>query len=219
MINKEANKRVNRELEKLYKSCASEFLSEWSRAFTDTAPESINNFGIVDGEKYDADNGVLFIGKETNNFSQSQYRDWLFWLSRQSSLRGTNITPNMWYNVGRWAYLSKHPEKDVQNIAALKADALKFIGTIAFTNVNKVYGKSQSKEEYYRVATSDIAGSVLRQEIEIIKPKMIVCCGTGDIFLRHVQDFSGKVIFMPHPGARKNTQAMLCELKKQLKKK
>ena len=219
MINKEANKRVNRELDKLYKSCASEFLSEWSRAFTDTAPESINNFGIVDGEKYDADNGVLFIGKETNNFSHSQYRDWLFWLSRQSSLRGTNITPNMWYNVGRWAYLSKHPEKDVQNIAALKADALKFIGTIAFTNVNKVYGKSQSKEEYYRVATSDIAGSVLRQEIEIIKPKMIVCCGTGDIFLRHVPIFSGKIIFMPHPGARKNTEEMLRDLKNQIKKK
>ncbi len=219
MINITTNERTNQELDGLYKSFAAEFLSEWSDAFSDTAPESINSFGIVDEKKYDSDNGILFIGKETNNFANAQYRDWLFWLSRQSSLFGTNITPNMWYNVGRWACLAEYPEKDLQDIAALKADALKFIGTIAFTNVNKVYGKNQSKEEYYRVALSDVAGKLLRREIEIIKPKTIVCCGTGDIFLRHVQGFSGKIIFMPHPGARKNTEAMLREFKRQLKQK
>ncbi len=216
MINKEINERINRELDELYKSCSAEFLAEWSCAFRDTAPDFLNNFGIVDEERYDSDNGILFIGKETNNFSHAHYRDWLVWLSRQTSIGGTDITPNMWYNAGRWACLAKYPERDVHDIAALKADALRFIGTIAFTNVNKVYGKNQSKEEYYRVALSDVAGKLLRREIEIIKPKTIVCCGTGDIFLRHVQGFGGKIIFMPHPGARKNTEAMLYRLKEQM---
>ena len=216
MVDKEINGRINAELDAIYKSFSAEFLSEWSAAFGAQAPEYINNFGIVDTERYDAERGVLFIGKETNNFSHNHYRDWLYWLSKQSSLCGTDVTPNMWYNAGRWAYALAHPEARVQEIAGQRAESLSHIGTVAFTNVNKVFGRAQSKKEYYRVAFSDVAGKVLLGEIEILKPQTVVCLGTGDVFSHFVGNFDGKVIFMPHPGARKNTQDMIRRLKEQM---
>lgn len=66
------------------------------------------------------------------------------------------------------------------------------------------------------MAKTSVVREVLQKEIEIINPKVIVCCGTGWVFDRCIQNYSGKVIYMPHPGARLNTKEMLVRLKKQI---
>ena len=61
-----------------------------------------------------------------------------------------------------------------------------------------------------------MSGMLLREELSIIQPKMIVCCGTYYEFAHHVRDFNGQVIAMPHSGARKNTVTMLEQLRASL---
>lgn len=221
MIDLKENELINVNLAALYKKFTPDFLKEWEKAFEKKAPPRINEFGVIDIEKYDADSGVLFIGKETNGWNFSEgclFRKWLEDITKYGFTKGSHVKkhPQIWYNVGRWSALLKYPDISAGELASLKSEVLPAIGNIAFTNINKVYGYKQSKDGYYRVALSCVAGEVLRQEIEIIKPKAVVCCGTGEIFLHHVKNYSGKVIFMPHPAARASTEEILAELKKQL---
>ena len=122
----------------------------------------------------------------------------------------------MWYNIGRWVSLLDNPSQSIPSLAEEKCDAIKKIGTIAFTNINKVRGKEQAKNEYASLAYHDMSGMLLREELSIIQPKMIVCCGTYYEFAYHVRDFNGPVIAMPHSGARKNTITMLEQLRASL---
>ena len=58
--------------------------------------------------------------------------------------------------------------------------------------------------------------NLLRREVEIIKPQMIVCCGTYDTVVKSLHDYEGQIIKMPHPGARKKKTKMLYELLRQI---
>lgn len=224
MIAVDKNIEFNRGLSALYEEKTKDFLCEWRKAFQGSAPPRLNVFGIIDEEKYDADNGILFIGKETNEWddkdfaAENFFRPWL----RSISLHGleghgsVKTHPNMWYNVGRWAMLLQQPERDLQEIANQKYAALEALGTIAFTNINKARGKNASKKEYYKLAYSEIAGSVLKKELDILKPSTIVCCGTYREFVHHISDYPGKIIDMPHPAARKSKLSLLNELRSQI---
>lgn len=118
----------------------------------------------------------------------------------------------MWYNIGRWAMLLDNPKCDPEQIRLSKSEALKAIGTIAFTNINKVRGNASSKDEYYTLAYMDISGELLRKETEIIKPKVIICCGTYNEVMHHAPQYKNITIRMPHPGARISTKKMLHRL-------
>ena len=96
------------------------------------------------------------------------------------------------------------------------AETGKAIGKIAFTNINKVRGKNKSKDEYYTLAYSDISGEILRKEFEIIKPKIIVCCGTYNEVMHHAPDYQHIAIKMPHPGARMRCEKMLSRIAEHL---
>lgn len=224
MIDIKENELINIKLDTLYKKFTPDFLDEWKKAFEENAPYRLNEFGIIDIHRYDKDSGILFICRETNGWKNEDFssgclfRSWMCNITENGLSGKSHIKrhPNMWYNIGRWTILINSPETSVDDIASLKCEALKAIGKIAFTNINKVRGKEESRKEYDRLSKSAVAGEVLRQEIEIIKPKMVVCCGTERVFRHHVKNYSGKVIYMPHPGARLNTKDMLLELKKQI---
>lgn len=220
MIDVKENELINIKLDTLYKKYTPDFLDEWQTAFDEIPPTRINQFGIINVHKYDRENGILFICRETNNWKDVDYaqgclfREWMCDITK-TGIAG-KATPNMWYNIGRWAMLIDSPEMFIGEISQFKDEAIKYIGHIAFTNVNKVRGYTQSGKEYNRLANSFVVGEVLKREIETIKPRTIVCCGTGWIFDKYIQDFPGKVIYMPHPGARKSTASMLLALKKQI---
>lgn len=225
MVNVKKNTEINEHLRSEYRSSTAAFLSEWAKAFAwDIPPCRINEFGIIDESKYDTDQGVLFICKETNGWRNEDYekgtlfRSWMESITKNGFGGGDHISqhPNMWYNIGRWAMLIKDPNASLTEIAKMKSSAVSAIGNIAFTNINKVRGKESSKREYHQLAKSRIAGDILRKEIEIINPRLIVCCGTYYPVVDVVSEYTGKIIAMPHPGARKGTIQMLSDLHRQL---
>ena len=222
MIDAKENELRNSMLDsQVYKMYTPELLVAWAEAFGKKPPARVNLFGIVDAERYDPEVGILFIGRETNGWKNEDFSDgnWFRqWLCHMTQCCGRNMdfTRNMWYNIGRWVMLLREPQADIELLAALKSEALPAIGTIAFTNINKVRGKEQCGEEFWALAKNPTVGMVLRREIEILQPKIIVCCGTKWIFDQHMPDYPGKVIDMPHPGARKNKQKMLLRLREQI---
>ena len=112
--------------------------------------------------------------------------------------------------------LLTEPERPITDIAKAKDEAIAAIGKIAFTNVNKVRGKNASRKEYFQLADNPIVRELLKTEIEIVNPKIIVCCGTARSVFPLPDSFSGKLYIMPHPGARKSKTDMLIDRNKQM---
>lgn len=109
MIDIAKNNELNAQLFTLYETYTQPFLSEWIKAFGTNAPPRINEFGIINEECYDADNGILFIGKETNGWDDSDFASGILfrtWM-QNISLHGLGSEghvkrhPNMWYNKHR----------------------------------------------------------------------------------------------------------------------
>lgn len=221
MIDIAHNKQINAQLSALYERYTENYLSAYVDAFEDSnPPHRINEFGIIDEERYDADQGILFVAKETNGWSNEDYeagvlfRGWLKYITKNGLSGHVQRHPIMWYNIGRWAAFINDPAQNVSELADKMP--ISEIGKLAFTNMNKVRGGSQSVGPYWSLAYADITGELLREELAIIKPKVIVCCGTYNEFKHHISDFNGPVIDMPHPGARMRTEKMLEKLASQL---
>ncbi len=233
MIDLKRNKEINEELRKLYKANTDEFLKEYKKAFTrdENPPKRINEFGIIDEENYDTDNGILVIAKETNGWDNEEFekgelfRTWMQDISRYGIKGRGHVSshPTMWYNILRWIKTIQNPEMPTEEIACLKEYGVETLGTIAFTNINKVRGNTAAKKAYHQIAKTQVARRVLEEEIGIIKPKVILCCGTGYYFDKYIKNEEieknrCKVIYMPHPAARKNKEKMIDDLKSKLKK-
>lgn len=223
-INAKDNALTNARLTALYEENTAEFLREWSAAFGEKSPCRMNDFGIIDIHRYNTANGILFIGRETNGWSDEDYesgclfRSWMRDIS-QNGLEGRGHIkkhPNMWYNIGRWTMLLQSPNTPIDDLATAKDEAISALGIIAFTNVNKVRGRNVIGKEYNRLAYSEVSHKLLREEIAIINPKIIVCCGTWRPVADVLSNYNGHIFFMPHPGARKSTIAMLQDLKEQI---
>lgn len=225
MINAKDNALINARLRNEYDATTENFLKLWSNAFDEKPPIRMNEFGIIDIHQYDTENGILFIGRETNGWDDEDYkngclfRDWMREIS-QDGLDGRGHIkhhPNMWYNIGRWIMLLTEPGRPITSIANAKKEAIAAIGKIAFTNVNKVRGRNSSGKEYFQLATDPFVKELLKKEIEIINPKTIVCCGTARPVFPLPDNFSGEFYVMPHPGARKSKTDMLVDLNKQMR--
>lgn len=218
------NALINAKLKALYEEYTPDFLSAWTDAFGETAPCRINEFGIIDIHRYNLHNGILFIGRETNGWSDKDYedgclfRDWMCDISRSGVHGRGHVSkhPNMWYNIGRWALLLQSPDMPIDDLAKMKDEAINAIGTIAFTNINKVRGKNKIGKEYNQLTYTEVVKTLIQREVAIINPKIIVTCGTWRPVASFLPDYKGKIICMNHPGARKSSKAMLEELKAQL---
>lgn len=232
MINTDKNIEINKSLSNLYFNYTSEMLSVYKSCFDDiNIPCRINEFGIIDIERYNTDNGILVIGKETNGWNNKDFengllfRNWLNDISKNGleNKGHTSKHPNMWYNIGRWLLAINEQYRNIEEIAELKQEVIPCLGTMAYTNLNKVRGKGQSGTEYEKIAYSGITGLILRKEISIIKPKIIICCGTYRPFCYHINntEFANqkyKILCMPHPTSCRNKVEMLKDLRSQLKR-
>ncbi len=227
MIDINRNIQINAALSALYVKYSAPCLEAYRDAFSDpTPPCRINEFGIVDVSRYDADNGVLFLAKETNDWSNQEFedgyyfREWMHRMSQEGVGWHEHIKrhPTMWYNMGRWAMCLNDPNRDLSYIRSCANEAVLHLGTVAYTNVNKVRGYSSSGKEYWEMAMAPVSGELLRAELEVLKPKTVVCCGTHWLFCHHAPEFKGTVINMPHPGAYKSVLSMLESLREQYEK-
>lgn len=222
-----SNNEINQKLSEVYKRYTDEFLAEYKAAYhDDNAPSRINEFGIIDDKRFDTDKRILVIAKETNGWSNEEFdkgvlfRPWMEEISRNGLQGHDHIRryPTMWYNMGRWIELILNPDADLVSLSKEKAPAINALGTVAFTNINKVRGTHISGAAYKKIAYTDIVGKVLREEISIIKPKIILCCGTCRPFHFHVPEtvYNGTIYYMPHSAARLSSLEMLKDLCSQI---
>ncbi len=224
MIDIARNRRINEELSDLYAKYSVSCMEAYMAAFDDPNPPCrINEFGIVDEARYDTDNGILFIAKETNDWSNKEFengyffREWIHRMSKEGVGWHEHIKrhPTMWYNMGRWAMCLNEPKRELSYIRSCANEAVFQLGAVAYTNINKVRGYSSSGKEYWNMAMAAVTGTLLRTELDILKPKIVVCCGTHWLFRHHAPDYQGIVIDMPHPGAYKSVLSMLENLREQ----
>lgn len=225
MINNVKNKRINNSLRKLYEEKTEEYLKIWQKYYIFKTPERINEFGIIDTNSYDAENGVLFVAKETNGWDYSDgitFRHWVEVMAKNNKVTGDIASkhPQIWYNLGRWAKFIFDPKLDKfclsqeKNVSSLK--------NIAITNLNKAEGGSVSGKAFRKIIKEDIVTDILNAEIIKLKPKLIVLCG---IKKKHIPNIVEKIdnaitiIEMPHPSARNISKIeMLEQLERGLKK-
>lgn len=221
LIDQTKNISINAKLSALYERYADSYLSAYVEVFQDNNPPCrINEFGIIDEERYDCENGILILAKETDGWSNEDYhngvlfRGWLNDITHNGLHDHAKRHPIMWYNIARWISFIIDPEQQIDELANLYP--ITEIGKVAYTNMNKVRGDTQSGAQYWRLANMDISGEILREEITILQPKYILCCGTYHEFIHHIPHYDGVVVDMPHPGARKSKLDMLKTLSMQL---
>ena len=138
MIDLDRNRKINAALSALYEEYCADYLTTYIQAFGDGNPtERINEFGIIDEERYDADNGILFVAKETNDWDNKDFqngyffRKWMNSITKQGLSGHAKEHPLMWYNIGRWASLLDNPSQSIPALAEAKGEAIEKIGTIA----------------------------------------------------------------------------------------
>lgn len=221
MIDVAENYRINARLSELYIEFSPRYLEAYIDAFRDNDPPMrINEFGIIDETCYDRDKGILIVAKETDGWSNEDYANGLLfrkWMHQntQTGLSGhAKKHPTMWYNLSRWVSFINNQEQSMHTLA--EQYTIEPIGTVAYTNMNKVRGGIQSKKEFYKIAQAGISGEILQCELDILQPKIIVCCGTYGVFQKHNLRHDAVVVEMPHPGAYKSKIGLLEILKSQL---
>ena len=235
MINKLKNEKINKDLKELYSKYTSEFLKEWKECYGQEPPSRMNEFGIIDVEKYDAENGILVIGRETNgvegwfenNSDNDLFINWMHEISIGKC--GLPKRPNIWYNTARYI-MTVRGEKE-KSLVFDKKDLIPELGTMAFTNINKVGGGSSSGKSYWKLYEKDIVIELMVKEIEIIKPKYIILCDRYFEKFLTVQNATrfagndsaledcinnGRLLIAYHPAARMSKEKMLDKLENQM---
>ena len=89
MINVNRNIETNQKLKSLYEYYNKDFLKLWQKYYKEEAPCRMNEFGIIDPERYDPDNGILFICRETNGWSNEDFAKKLLGSSELATIYGT----------------------------------------------------------------------------------------------------------------------------------
>ena len=143
---------------------------------------------------------ILFILKETNNTDCN----WDGRLRLDGGMMCKNGTPikHTWNNIFCWAsyLMDNKPLIDCKSPDKAEERA-KIFKKIAAMNLKKESGGSQSKyDEIRSVAIEDSA--LIKEQIEMYMPDIIICCGKELIFNRIKSIFAGNVEQMVCKNAR-----------------
>lgn len=134
--------------------------------------------GIVNGIDYVMSNfKICYILKETNSSTGFDLAKFV----REGCCGAT------WNNISRWtAGLLFNKEFDgVKSIS--KDDRIKYLAPIAAVNLKKTPGSASSNNKVIRQFARDDKAFII-DELKAIDPEIIICCGTGDIFIEEILD-------------------------------
>lgn len=230
MIDVKKNEKINQKLKELYDNSKEEHCRIWKECYGKEAPDSINEFGIIDVERYDTEKGILVIGRETNgiDWCEVTFVEWLCEISRTTA--NLPAYPSVWYNTARYI-MTVRGEKE-SSLSCEKKELLSVLGTIAFTNINKVGGGSASGKAYWKMYKKADVIKLIVKEIEIIEPRYIILCDkyfakflTEESLMElGVKKFSAlkkcmdnkRLYVVDHPAARMSKEKMLNKLEEQL---
>lgn len=134
--------------------------------------------GIVSGLDYIMSNyKICYILKETNSSTGFDLAKFV----REGCCGAT------WNNISRWTAGLVFGKKfdDVKSIN--KADRIKYLAPIAAINLKKTPGSASSDYRIISKFAKDDKAYIL-DELKVIDPEIIICCGTGDIFIEEILD-------------------------------
>lgn len=142
---------------------------------------SIVEDGIVSEEEYlDSKYKIIYIMKEVNGGAGWNLKDFLYEGGRSFTwdnvARWTEGLLNINYEYS-WDYLEKNNEKRRKYF-------LKKIGVI---NLKKTAGHHTS--EYKQISMAAFENrNLVKQQVDLYDPDIIICCGTADVFVRNYFD-------------------------------
>lgn len=155
--------------------------SDWEKKYKYFSPD-----GIVDFYSYNnASLKITFILKETNEKEEDGGYDLTEFL-RDGAVGGC-----IWNNVSRFS-AGIIFKKDFEIVEDLdKYDREKYLAPISVINLKKTPGKPNSIDsEIDKFAKED--REYIKKQVEIYKPDLIICGGTGDIFIKNILDLDAK---------------------------
>jgi hypothetical protein len=120
--------------------------------------------GILNPSKFDRNNGILFILKETNGYAKPL-----------SELLEDGPRHQMWHTLSRWAYGLQNP--DIQFHTLTKSQLTEALHKVAVINLKKIPGKAVAKPSEILAAAKRDHQFLLKQ-IKCINPKLIITCKT-----------------------------------------
>lgn len=157
------SEKVRIEEERLFKN--------WKRKYDEFVPD-----GMVDPISYVSSNlKITFILKEVNAKDSYELIDFL----RNGAVGST------WNNIARWSagILFNKTYDEVKDLN--KEDRKKYLTPITVINLKKTPGgPSSNDKEIANFAEND--REYIMKQLEIYKPDVIICCGTGRYFLNQV---------------------------------
>lgn len=134
--------------------------------------------GIVSAIDYTMSNfKICYILKETNSSTGFDLAKFV----REGCCGAT------WNNISRWTAGLVFGKKfdDVKSIN--KADRIKYLAPIAAINLKKTPGSASSDCKVIRDFARDDKAYII-DELKAVDPEIIICCGTGDIFIEEILD-------------------------------
>jgi hypothetical protein len=161
--------------------CLDKLMDVWEEAL----PEGwhFNRDGVISKESWDrSGTKVLFVLKETNEAKQNIVT---------AINRAIEVKKSGWWRgkvlrrVGRWAYGLQNYDGVVPSLKDAKLNEKNAVKSIAYINIRKTSGKARTNQKTFDAHASEFAPFVRRQ-VDLIKPDIVVLCGTFNQFKRYV---------------------------------
>lgn len=208
----------SQEIENLFAEWQAMQQKESNYEASEIAKDSFTYDGVIDPPEYAKQvTKYLFISKESNIKNKKEQRPFradgdIFWLRDVCLQKEKPQKPNPSMFSNRLAmFANAIYSLDFERVNKCHD----ILNKVAFMNLNKRGGCSESKPKTIRKYTIKYAGFIKR-EIDMIEPDIIICCGSG------LRDLLGKigicsprytVIEVCHPSYRKSDKFHLERLK------
>jgi len=173
-----------------YVSAAADLFTRWRGSSSDFQDHFVED-GIIDPGKWvQADTRILFILRETNGYRKS-----IAALIHKACT--THPSSGLWdrptfHNIGRWAYGLRHTTgSTLSDFDVAHKNRKTALLACAFMNLKKTTGGARATEAVEQAAARD--ADFLREQIELINPRVVVCGGTYKAIKKHLYPAIQKV--------------------------
>ena len=142
--------------------------------------------GVINEKEYlGSSKKVLYVLKEVNDWKNGDLRQFV----RDGARWRT------WNNLARWQQGIKgyyeQGKIDYRN-RITQDDRIEMLKAIAIINLKKESGLARAKMGLIKQHAQEDE-SLLREQVQLYQPDLVVCCGTGDIVLNHINLFESPI--------------------------
>jgi hypothetical protein len=173
-----------------YIAAVADLFSRWRASSAEFHDHFVED-GIIDPDKWvEASTRILFILRETNGYRKSMAA-----LIHKACT--THPSSGLWdrptfHNVGRWAYGLLHAsDATLPSFETAHENRKTALLACAFINLKKTSGGARATQAVEHATARD--AKFLREQIELINPRIVVCGGTYKTIKHHLYPAIQKV--------------------------